>query len=50
MEVNSLSAEQKVQFRDAALPAVKKLITEKYGAEGDDMLKSFLEAIDAASK
>lgn len=50
MEVNSLSAAQKVEFRDAALPAVKKLITDKYGAEGEDMLKAFLEAVDAASK
>lgn len=50
MEINALSAEQKKQFRDAALPAVKKLIQDKYGAEGIDMLSSFLSAIDEAAE
>ena len=50
MKVNSLSADQKKKFRDAALPAVKKLIKDKYGAEGEDMLKSFMNAVDKASK
>ena len=50
MKVNSLTADQKKRFRDAALPAVKKLIKDKYGAEGEDMLKSFLDAVEQASK
>lgn len=50
MEVNALTAEDKMKFRDAALPAVKKLIVEKFGTEGEAMMKAFLEAIDAASK
>jgi len=50
MKVNALTAEQKKQFRDAALPAVKKLIQDKYGVEGTDMLNSFLGAIDTAAK
>jgi tripartite ATP-independent transporter DctP family solute receptor len=50
MEVNALTADQKKQFRDAALPAVKKLIVDKYGDEGVDMMNVFLEQIDAAGK
>ena len=50
MEVNALSAEDKMKFRDAALPAVKKLITEKFGAEGEEMMDAFLKAIEEASR
>jgi tripartite ATP-independent transporter DctP family solute receptor len=50
MEVNSLSAEQKMQFREAALPAVKKLIREKFGKEGETMMDAFLSAVEKASK
>jgi tripartite ATP-independent transporter DctP family solute receptor len=50
MKVNSLTPEQLVKFRDATMPAVKKIIVEKHGAEGEAMMKAFLEAIDTASK
>ena len=48
MEVNSLTAEQKKKFRDAALPAVKKIIFKKHGPEGDEMITQFFGAIKAA--
>ena len=50
MEVNSLSADQKKQFRQAALPAVKQLIKEKFGAEGEAMMEAFLKAVDEAAQ
>jgi TRAP-type C4-dicarboxylate transport system substrate-binding protein len=50
MKVNALTPEQLVKFRDAAMPAVKQIIVEKHGAEGEAMMKAFLEAIEAASK
>jgi tripartite ATP-independent transporter DctP family solute receptor len=50
MAVNSLTAEQKVKFRDAALPAVQTLIADKFGAEGEEMMKAFLEAVEAAGR
>lgn len=49
LEVNALTPEQKAQFRDKAMPEVKKLIEEKYGAEGVDMMNAFLKAIEDAS-
>jgi TRAP-type C4-dicarboxylate transport system substrate-binding protein len=50
MEVNALTAEQKATFRDKALPEVKKLISDKFGAEGVDMMNAFLDAIEQAGK
>ncbi len=50
MKVNSLTPEQLVKFRDATMPEVKKIIVEKYGPEGEAMMKAFLEAVDTASK
>jgi tripartite ATP-independent transporter DctP family solute receptor len=50
MKVNSLSPAQLAKFRDATMPAVKKIIIEKHGAEGEAMMNAFLEAIAAASK
>jgi tripartite ATP-independent transporter DctP family solute receptor len=50
MKVNSLTPEQLVKFRDATMPEVKKIIAEKHGAEGEAMMKAFLDAIEAASK
>jgi tripartite ATP-independent transporter DctP family solute receptor len=47
MKVNALTAEQKAKFQQMAMPAVKKLILEKFGAEGEDMLNAFLDAIKA---
>ncbi len=48
MKVNALTPEEKAKFKEKALPAVKKLIIEKFGDEGKDMLNAFLEAIEAA--
>jgi len=48
MKVNALSAEQKAQFQQMAMPKVKALIVEKFGSEGEDMLNAFLEAVKAA--
>ena len=50
MQVNALTAEQRAKFRDLTMPEVKKIIVEKYGPEGEAMMKAFLEAIEAASK
>lgn len=46
MEVNALTAEEKEEFKKVAVPAVKKLIVEKFGAEGEEMLNAFLAAIE----
>lgn len=48
MDVYTPTPEEKAAFRKAAQPAVEKIIAEKYGAEGEEMMKSFLAAIDAA--
>jgi hypothetical protein len=45
MEVNTLTPAEKEEFKKAAVPEVKKLIVEKFGAEGEDMLGAFLEAV-----
>jgi tripartite ATP-independent transporter DctP family solute receptor len=50
MQVNALTADQRAKFRDLTMPEVKKIIVEKYGPEGEAMMKAFLEAVDAASK
>jgi hypothetical protein len=49
MQINTLAAGQRAKFRDATMPEVKKIIVEKYGAEGEARMKAFLEAIDTAS-
>ena len=48
MKVNSLTAEQKAKFKELAAPKVEALIVEKYGSEGKDMLKAFMDAIQQA--
>ena len=48
MEVNVVSPEEQKKFAAAAQPAVRKLIEEKLGAEGVDMLNAMMAAIDAA--
>ncbi len=48
MKVNALTAEQQARFRDAAQPAVRQIIAKNLGAEGEAMMKAFLEAIEAA--
>jgi tripartite ATP-independent transporter DctP family solute receptor len=50
MQVNTLTPDQRAKFRDLTMPEVKKIIIEKYGPEGEAMMKAFLEAIDTASK
>jgi len=46
MEVNTLTADEKAEFKRVATPAVKKLILEKFGDEGKDMLDAFLKAVE----
>ena len=50
MQVNALTAEEKKKFQEAAMPAVKKLIVDKFGAEGEEMMNAFLDAVEQASK
>jgi tripartite ATP-independent transporter DctP family solute receptor len=50
MKVNSLTPEQQAKFRDAAMPAVKQIIAKNHGAEGEAMMKAFLDAIEVAAK
>jgi tripartite ATP-independent transporter DctP family solute receptor len=45
MEVNTLTPAEKEEFKKVAVPAVKKLIVEKFGSEGEELLNSFLEAV-----
>jgi len=45
LEVNTLTAAEKEEFRRVATPAVKKLIVEKFGAEGEALLNDFLKAV-----
>ncbi len=49
MEVNSISAAERARFASVSQPAVKRLIAQKYGAEGVDMLKAMEASIRAAS-
>jgi tripartite ATP-independent transporter DctP family solute receptor len=48
MEVNAVSSAELEKFAAQAQPAVRKLIEEKYGAEGVEMLNAMLTAIDEA--
>jgi len=48
MEVNAVSPAEQAKFAAAAQPAVRKLIAEKYGAEGTEMLNAMMKAIDEA--
>ena len=45
MTVNTLTADEKEVFRQAAVPAVKTLIVEKFGPEGEALLNDFLDAV-----
>ncbi len=49
MKVNSVSSAELKKFAAASQPAVQKLIADKFGAEGTDMLEAMLAAIKAAS-
>ncbi len=48
MKVNALTPEQVAKFREAAQPAVRQIIAKNLGAEGEAMMKAFLDAIKAA--
>jgi tripartite ATP-independent transporter DctP family solute receptor len=48
MQVNVVSASEQKKFAAAAQPAVRKLIEEKLGAEGVDMLNAMMDGIKAA--
>ena len=48
MEINAVSPAELVKFAAVAQPAVRKLIDEKLGAEGTDMLNAMLDAIKKA--
>jgi tripartite ATP-independent transporter DctP family solute receptor len=45
LEVNTLTADEKEAFRKVAVPQVKQLIVKKFGAEGEEMMGAFLEAV-----
>ncbi len=45
MTVNTLTADEKEVFRKAAVPAVKTLIVEKFGPEGEALLNDFLATL-----
>ncbi len=49
MKVNAVPAAELAKFASASQPAVKKLITEKFGAEGTEMLNAMQDAIKKAS-
>jgi len=46
MEVNAVSAEESAKFAAKAQPAVRKLIEEKYGKDGIDMLNAMMAEIE----
>lgn len=46
MEINAVTPEEQAKFAAASQPAVKKLIIEKFGAEGQDMLDAMMKSID----
>lgn len=48
MEINAVSPEELKKFAAVAQPAVRKLIEEKLGAEGTDLLNAMLDAIKKA--
>jgi len=45
MEVNALTPAEKEEFKKVSVPVVKKLIIDKFGAEGEELLNAFLEAV-----
>lgn len=45
LKVNTLTAAEKEEFRKVAVPAVTKLIIDKFGPEGEELLNAFLEAV-----
>jgi tripartite ATP-independent transporter DctP family solute receptor len=49
LEIYALPESEKIRFRDAAMPVVKKYIEDTFGDEGKKMLDDFLAAIEQAS-
>ncbi len=49
MDINSLSAEERIRFAKAAQPAVRQVIEDKFGDRGEVLLEALLAAIDAAA-
>lgn len=49
MEVNVVSPEEQARFAEAAQPAVRALIEERFGAEGTAMLDALLASVDENS-
>ncbi len=47
MEVNSLAPAELKKFAEKAQPAVRKLIEDKFGAEGTDMLDAMMKQVEA---
>lgn len=45
LKVNALTTAEKEEFKKVAVPAVKKLILEKFGDEGKELLNAFLAAV-----
>jgi tripartite ATP-independent transporter DctP family solute receptor len=48
MKINALTDEQRKAFRDKTMPEVTKIINQKFGAEGTEMMNAFLQAVKAA--
>jgi len=46
MEVNVVAPAEQAKFATAAQPAVRKLIEEKYGAKGTEMLDAMLKSVE----
>ncbi len=50
LEVYVPSTAEMKQFRDAAIPAARKFMSEKYKKEGEDWVNMFFKAIEQAEK
>ncbi|MFQ5958609.1 MAG: C4-dicarboxylate ABC transporter substrate-binding protein, partial [Alphaproteobacteria bacterium] len=50
MKINAVSAAELKKFAAVSQPAVKKLIEDKFSAEGVDMLDAMMAAISEANK
>ncbi len=50
LEVYTLPDSERAKFQAAALPAVKEVIVNTFGAEGEDMMNAYLAAIENAGK
>jgi tripartite ATP-independent transporter DctP family solute receptor len=48
MKINSLSAAELQKFAEVSQPAVRKLISDKFGNEGVEMLNALVKSVDEA--